>query len=112
MAPGNLFPAFIGSLGFARPSSEGDQAHRRYAIAPGGRLVSAQRQVHLRLRLNQEPTQRVIGMPFIEIALLTGQVDDLAQFLKGQVRGRLVQCVHKLSCPGIAALRFERLVDG
>jgi len=57
--------------------------------------------------LDQQPAQRIFFVALVEVALVTGQVHDLAQFFEGQVLGGLVKCLDEFSRLGIAASRLE-----
>jgi hypothetical protein len=47
------------------------------------------------------------SISFIEVALIAGQIHDVAQFFEGQVLGGLVKCMDEFSRLGIAASRLE-----
>jgi len=62
---------------------------------------------HVVFGLDQQPAQRIFSVAFVEVALITSQFHDLAQFFEGQVLGGLVKCLDEFSRLGIAALRLE-----
>ena len=58
-------------------------------------------------RLNQQPMQRIIVSALIEVALLTGQFHDLAQFGEGETLRSLVKCLDEFPRLSITAVRFK-----